>query len=160
MTRSRLNNLKPGASSVELRESILELCRTNGYDPIAELIDMADGRNSHIAARLLEIAEELDSTGPDDEIDTGRLAGRLRSIADEIPALTPSDEIAIHKEVAAYIGPKTKSIDIQQTVKATVTITVKNFVINATQGAIEATTLKNVTPVPGLIPHVAGVRHG
>lgn len=145
--RNRLVGIKPGASAAELRDSILKLCVDNNYDPIAELIDMAEGRNLRLVEELQTMASDLDKLGEDDPIDTAEIARRLRLVAEAIPRLTPADEIAIHKEVASYISSKVKSLDIQQTVNQNVTVTIKQFNIVATAGAIEANKVKVVTPV-------------
>lgn len=151
--RTRLGAIAKGASSAELRDSVLDLCEQNGYDPIKELIELVQGRNTKFGEMLLGIAEDLESALNPGTIDVKKFAKALRMIAERIPGLSTSDEIAVHKEVAQFLTPKIKSMDVQQTVKASINISVKNFMINVDPAALAA---KDVTPVQAhrAVPHV------
>jgi hypothetical protein len=151
-TRNRMLALRPGASAAELRDSIIQLCGDNDYDPIAEMMSMAAGRNLRIQEAIVKLAEELERLGDDEPFDANDFAKRLRSLAESVPQLSPSDEIAIHKEIATYVSPKLKSMDVGGVVNASLNITLKQYNISLS-GSVQPVAAKTVeaivkTPVP------------
>lgn len=145
-THNRLKSLRPGASPAELRDSIIALCATSEYDPIGEMMRMATGRNLAIKEKVLGLANELRSLGEDEPFDANEFADRLAALAESIPQLSPSDEIAIHKEIAQYVAPKLKSMDVGGTVSSSINVTIKQFVIGV-NGNVNIDAKKTDVPI-------------
>jgi hypothetical protein len=101
--RQNLLAIRRGATPSEMSERMRELCNINGYDPIFELMDMV---------RSGVKVQAKDSDG--------------NTLTEFVP-LDAKELIAIHKEMAKYIYPTLKSVDIQGQIDANVTVQVKQY---------------------------------
>jgi len=90
--------IRPGATAAELRQHLMRLCEDLNYNPLEALIDMATN------GYPVELEGEM-----------------VRA------PLDPKDAIAIHKEIAGYIMPKLRTIDVKEKVDVDVHITVQKF---------------------------------
>lgn len=101
--RQNLLAIRRGATPTEMSERMRELCNANGYDPVFELMDLV--RNG-------EKVKIKDATG--NELET------------HVP-LDAKLQVEIHKTMLKYIYPELKAVDIQGSLDANITVTVKNF---------------------------------
>jgi len=90
--------IRPGATASELRQHLMRLCESLGYNPLEALIKMAtDGYEVEVDGKILMMP------------------------------LDAKDAIAIHKEIAGYIMPKLRTIDVKEKVDVDINITVQKF---------------------------------
>jgi len=106
--RKNLMKIRPGATPSEVRARIAELCAQNDYDPVKELIEMVQ------KGQRIEMSD-----------------GTIKFIP-----LDPKDVISIHKEVLQYIAPKLRTIDVQASIEANISISVTKFSGAAIDGEV------------------------
>jgi hypothetical protein len=106
------NQLRGKLTPTEVRSAIHEICENNNYDPFEDLIEMAVGR------------ETITINGKDKEV----------------PLCTVDQRIAIARELAQYLAPKLKSIEVGGQIDHDFVINVKKFgeVEDKVQAAKEA----------------------
>lgn len=91
----------------EIRQHVIDLCMKHDYDPIESLMSIAlEGYKVMVDGNEITVPIE------------------------------PKDAITIHKEIAGYIAPKVKTIDIQGEVKQDIKITVQKFGEQIIEGVI------------------------
>jgi hypothetical protein len=114
-----------GKKKVSANEAIRALCKELDYDPLRELIELAKEK------RPVKLAN-------------GEIA--------DINILEPRERIAIAKEIAPYIHPKYKGVEVEQDVNDEIKITIqrksdkvvppRNFSENEDRGPSEVALLK------------------
>ena len=84
----------------EVRESIEAVCKESNYDPFKELIALATE------------TVELQTVGGGSKV---------------IHVATPDQRITIAKEIAGFLAPKLKSVEVKQEISGEINITVRKF---------------------------------
>ena len=118
--RQRLLAIRSGATPTEMRERIISVCREAGYDPIAELIAVAQFEGNDLHDELMEMAEKMPGKAR---------AARLKEIALMCKALGPDikEAIGIHKEILKYLAPQLRSLDVSGQVDTDLNISIRTF---------------------------------
>lgn len=98
----------------EARNAIREICEKKNYDPFRELIDLATQKQQV-------------------EIDGATVL---------VHSLDTEQRIAIAKEIAGYMAPKLKNIEVKGEITGDIHITVKSFAAPGQQPILEAKTIK------------------
>jgi len=96
---SETKSIRGALTPAEVRSRINELCLKNNYNPFEELI---------------RLASETEETIVDGKV--------LR-----LPICTTDQKIAIAKEIASYLAPKLKSIEVDAHIDGDFTFKVKHF---------------------------------
>lgn len=114
MAKPSVAKINKKTSAAETARAAIEAaCEEKNYNPFKELIDLATQTHTIV----------IKTSDGDKEVETH--------------VLEVSDRIAIAKEVASYLAPKLKSIEVQQEIDGKLEITVKTFNNTGTQLAIE-----------------------
>lgn len=93
----------------EVRNVIAEACKKKNYDPFEELIELATSKTT-----VTVNGEEV-----------------------EVHTCDTDQRIIIAKEIASYMAPKLKNVEVRGEVTGDIHITVKNFTRTAIQEAVE-----------------------
>lgn len=99
--RDKMIRLGFGSTPQKARVKIAQICKAMNYDPIVFMIEAA--RDGYIKMTLPDSKEEI-----------------------KVP-LEAKDILGIHKEIAQYLAPKLRAVDVQAEINANVTINLQKF---------------------------------